>query len=515
MSATSSIANSTVLCFPLFTQNSSYFQNSEVSFNGTNYVAKWWQTGEQTPEESKGWASVGTCNLTITPSCHPVFVPGQTYYNGSEISHNMTNYVARWWNEIEHPGVVGNYAWFSEGPCKFEQSNSTLTATSGAPSATPIPTKDFEWPPIVEEPTSSIVVPPTVVAPSSSTTSTVPTATTEIFVASPTTEASTFKVVPPTATTVPTTSVVAPSTHAEPTTTSSEITTTAVPTTTVAAPTTPAETTTSSETTTTTVPTTTAAEPTTPVMTTTTSSETTTTIAPHTTAAAPPTTPAVPTTTTAETTPTTPPHTTAAAPTTPAMPTTTSSETTTTTVPRLTEAVKTTAAEPTTAVFIPTTEIAPPTTAFSEPTEVITTEPSNPGGVIDDGTHQDIPFNDGDSPGSGANYVTSWHWFAGNSFDCDGSITADEYNMGFYAGAENIPGDCGKTGTFEYEGNSVTVTFAWRTTGGSLYHELSSQAFAQLIGSDLVVTPGMPSGVIQIGIDDPGRVVATCTGDGC
>ncbi|KAJ3073337.1 Presenilin-1 [Podochytrium sp. JEL0797] len=112
-----------------------------------------------------------------------------------------------------------------------------------------------------------------------------------------------------------------------------------------------------------------------------------------------------------------------------------------------------------------------------------------------------IPFNQSPSPGSGFNYVTSWHWFAGNSLDCDGSITADEYNMGFYAGSENIPADCGKTGTFEYKGNSVTVAFAWKTTGGTLYHELSAQAFARLIGSDLVVTPGMPSGVIQNAIE--------------
>ncbi|KAJ3064381.1 hypothetical protein HDU98_012213, partial [Podochytrium sp. JEL0797] len=168
----------------------------------------------------------------------------------------------------------------------------------------------------------------------------------------------------------------------------------------------------------------------------------------------------------------------------------------------------------------PPAVIAPsPTTAPAPAPQPTTAEaPTNPGtggGVIDNGSHPDIPFNEGGSPGSGANYVTSWHWFVGNSFDCDGSITAEEYNTGFYAGSENIPAGCGTTGTFTYNGNSVTVKFIWRTTGGSLYHELSAAAFAQLIGSGAQVSPGMSSTDFQIAINDPGRVVATCSGAGC
>ncbi|KAJ3074120.1 hypothetical protein HDU98_012058 [Podochytrium sp. JEL0797] len=186
---------------------------------------------------------------------------------------------------------------------------------------------------------------------------------------------------------------------------------------------------------------------------------------------------------------------------------------------------------PTTAwVPQPTTAwIPPPTTAWVPPPPPVPTTTSSippvvappppivtagPGGEFPGG-HPDIPFNTGASPGSGAEFVVSWHWFEDFSGDCDASITPLQYNTGFYAGSEHIPRDCGKMGTFHYKGNSVTVQFIWRTTGGSLYHELSPQAFAQLIGSGAQVQEGMVSTDFQIAINDPGRVVATCSGDYC
>ncbi|KAJ3074121.1 hypothetical protein HDU98_012059 [Podochytrium sp. JEL0797] len=180
---------------------------------------------------------------------------------------------------------------------------------------------------------------------------------------------------------------------------------------------------------------------------------------------------------------------------------------------------------PATTAWVP-----PPTTAWIPPPPPVPTTTSSippvapppqppiataaPGGELPGG-HPDIPFNTGASPGSGAEYVVSWHWFEDFSGDCDASITPLQYNTGFYAGSEHIPRDCGKMGTFHYNGNSVTVQFIWRTTGGSLYHELSPQAFAQLIGSGAQVQEGMVSTDFQIAIDDPGRVVATCSGDYC
>ncbi|KAI8834255.1 hypothetical protein BJ741DRAFT_610470 [Chytriomyces cf. hyalinus JEL632] len=123
-----------------------------------------------------------------------------------------------------------------------------------------------------------------------------------------------------------------------------------------------------------------------------------------------------------------------------------------------------------------------------------------------------IPVQQGKGPGSGGVFDVSWHWFQGNSLDCDGSITAEQYNTGFYAGAQDIPALCGQKATFVYNGNSVTVTYAWMTGGGFAYHELSAQAFAQLIGSNAKASSAMRSEDFQKAINDPGRVNAVCNG---
>ncbi|KAJ3066705.1 hypothetical protein HDU98_010006 [Podochytrium sp. JEL0797] len=141
--------------------------------------------------------------------------------------------------------------------------------------------------------------------------------------------------------------------------------------------------------------------------------------------------------------------------------------------------------------------------------------PTKPDEVSDSKGHPEIPFNAGNTPGVGAEYVVSWNWFVGPTADCDASITAEEFNTGFYAGAQEIPAYCGKSATFTYKGNSVTVKYAWMTTGGTLYHELSPAAFAQLIGSDAKVEDGMTVQQYQAAINDPGRVRATCSGGHC
>ncbi|KAJ3353738.1 hypothetical protein HDU83_006455 [Entophlyctis luteolus] len=116
---------------------------------------------------------------------------------------------------------------------------------------------------------------------------------------------------------------------------------------------------------------------------------------------------------------------------------------------------------------------------------------------------------------SSSMYIVSWNWFTGPTSDCDASITASEYNSGYYAGTQKrsdgtLP--CGETGTFTYNGNTVTVTYAWQTTGGSDYHELTAAAFAKLIGSTADVSSSSNAEQFQAAINDPGRIEAACSG---
>ncbi|KAJ3141424.1 hypothetical protein HK100_006853 [Physocladia obscura] len=122
------------------------------------------------------------------------------------------------------------------------------------------------------------------------------------------------------------------------------------------------------------------------------------------------------------------------------------------------------------------------------------------------------------SLGNSGLYTVSWNWFYGPTCDCDCSITTSQFNTGYYAGAETIDGvvPCGKTGTFTYNGVSVTVTYAWQTTGGSSYHELSPQAFADLIGKSSVKASDYTTAqTYAVAINDPGRIYAVACAGTC
>ncbi|KAJ3288951.1 hypothetical protein HDU79_004442 [Rhizoclosmatium sp. JEL0117] len=172
----------------------------------------------------------------------------------------------------------------------------------------------------------------------------------------------------------------------------------------------------------------------------------------------------------------------------------------------------------TTQVIITTTSIVPPvvvapspssTTAIVVPSAAATTTAAAV--AVPEG-HPDIPFNTGPSPGSGGLYVLSWNWFNGGTTDCDASLTADDLNNGLYAGAQNVPELCGKTATFTYKGNSVTIKYAWMTGGGTLYHELSPKAFAVLYGMPNAAI-GSDVSAFKLVIQDPGRLKdVACTG---
>ncbi|KAF0689371.1 Aste57867_19176 [Aphanomyces stellatus] len=117
------------------------------------------------------------------------------------------------------------------------------------------------------------------------------------------------------------------------------------------------------------------------------------------------------------------------------------------------------------------------------------------------------------SPSSGGvSQTISWNWFESSTTDCDASLSKDTLNSGLFIGGENIPADCGKTATFSFNGHTVTATYAWRTTGGTSYHELSPNAFAKLLGSSANAANFASAPEFQAAINDPGHVTATCTG---
>ncbi|ETV69629.1 hypothetical protein H257_14651 [Aphanomyces astaci] len=113
---------------------------------------------------------------------------------------------------------------------------------------------------------------------------------------------------------------------------------------------------------------------------------------------------------------------------------------------------------------------------------------------------------------AGVTKHVTWNFFTTGSPDCFASLTKDDLNSGLFAGAENIPADCGKTASFTYNGVTVTAKYAWRTTGGQGYNELSPQAFANLLGVQVNVANVTRAEALQLPINDPGYVIGRCVG---
>ncbi|RLO07315.1 hypothetical protein DYB28_007017 [Aphanomyces astaci] len=125
------------------------------------------------------------------------------------------------------------------------------------------------------------------------------------------------------------------------------------------------------------------------------------------------------------------------------------------------------------------------------------------------------PTPSSSGPATSVPKTVSWNWFASSTTDCDASLSKDTLNRGFYVGGENIPADCGKTASFTYNGVTVTATYAWRTTGGQGYNELSPQAFAKILGTNVDISKLQSAQAVQAAINDPGRIYAVCTGGKC
>ncbi|KAF0716409.1 Aste57867_2868 [Aphanomyces stellatus] len=202
---------------------------------------------------------------------------------------------------------------------------------------------------------------------------------------------------------------------------------------------------------------------------------------------------------------------------------TTGTPTTTTVAPTTIVPVTATTAAPTTTSAPPatttTTTASPAPTTTARTTNPPTNAPTTPPTTVapkPPASTTPMPLTPTTTPSSGGVAQTiSWNWFMSNTLDCDGSLSMDTLNRGLYVGSENVPADCGKTATFSYKDKTVTATIVWRTTGGKSYHELSPQAFANLLGANVNMATIPNAAAMQAAINDPGHVTAMCTAGAC
>ncbi|KAJ3064033.1 hypothetical protein HDU98_000219 [Podochytrium sp. JEL0797] len=206
--AQTTAAVSATNCFTPFVSGTVYNGGAQVSFNGVNYNAKWWQSGSSTPDQpgDGGWNSQGACGAiaaVVVPgsgpvvaapanSCNAAWDATKNYVGQSSVSYKGFNYVNSWWeNPGADPATNGDGGWVKKGACGpvggvasatsavVPVASTFAAALTAIVTAPVIPPAAAATSPVAQVSTTlaaavptaiatSLVVPPTVVAPKSS-----------------------------------------------------------------------------------------------------------------------------------------------------------------------------------------------------------------------------------------------------------------------------------------------------------------------------------------------------------
>ncbi|WP_265523015.1 glycosyl hydrolase family 18 protein [Oerskovia flava] len=99
-----------------------YTGSDVVSHQGTEYAAKWWTRGIA-PAATSGnpWKELGPCGtapaVELEP-CGPAWSRETTYTGGQTVSRAGVNHTAQWWTRGEVPGSTTWGAWDAGSPCE-------------------------------------------------------------------------------------------------------------------------------------------------------------------------------------------------------------------------------------------------------------------------------------------------------------------------------------------------------------------------------------------------------------
>ncbi|WP_418275742.1 glycosyl hydrolase family 18 protein [Isoptericola jiangsuensis] len=97
-----------------------YTTGDVVSHNGTEYSAKWWTRNQEPGTSPHGpWAVVGTHgdHPAAVEECGAAFDAGTAYTSGDVVSKGGVNHTAMWWTRGSVPGAETWNAWDAGTPC--------------------------------------------------------------------------------------------------------------------------------------------------------------------------------------------------------------------------------------------------------------------------------------------------------------------------------------------------------------------------------------------------------------
>lgn len=117
---------------PAWSSTAVYTGGAKVSLDGAEYTAKWWTQGDQ-PGTNAVWALDATCDSdtdtgtdpdegdgedgTDPGECAAAWASGSVYTGGATVSHEGSEYEAKWWTQGDAPGSSEWGPWELIGAC--------------------------------------------------------------------------------------------------------------------------------------------------------------------------------------------------------------------------------------------------------------------------------------------------------------------------------------------------------------------------------------------------------------
>ncbi len=121
--------------YPAWDSSKAYVSGDIVSYNGNDYKAKWWTQGD-TPGSSDVWQLMGSDTTTPTnptnPTTYPAWDSSKVYVGGNIVSYNGSDYKAKWWTQGDTPGSSDVWQLIGPNNSKFTSSITINTTTLSA-----------------------------------------------------------------------------------------------------------------------------------------------------------------------------------------------------------------------------------------------------------------------------------------------------------------------------------------------------------------------------------------------
>ncbi|NSB14544.1 carbohydrate-binding protein [Clostridium beijerinckii] len=109
--------------------NKAYVSGDTVNYEGKNYKAKWWTQGDK-PGSADVWELIGTAPSNPSNNTYAAWDSSKAYVSGDIVSYQNSNYKAKWWTQGEKPGSTDVWELIGAGPTNPTNPTNPTTPTN-------------------------------------------------------------------------------------------------------------------------------------------------------------------------------------------------------------------------------------------------------------------------------------------------------------------------------------------------------------------------------------------------